>query len=104
MSGVSFHTDVAEGGDHSWIVLHPDTDQSIIYDIARPGKNRLPNLYKSESPISKEIFEGQDNAFIEAKKLLGSSSRFFGVSDHPNMITEIGYVVKSYVSTNLMPL
>lgn len=104
MSGVTFFEDISDGVDHSWIVLFPETERSMIFDIARPESNRLPNLYKSDDIIAEAVFSGQDNAFIETKKLLKPTVRYFGISDHPNTITEIGNVVKSYVNTNIMPL
>lgn len=77
MSGVSFFEDVSDGADHSWIVLFPGTKQSMIFDIARPENGKLPNLYKPDEVISVEVFSGQDNAFIETKKLLGTTTRYF---------------------------
>ncbi len=104
MSGVTFHEDITDGVDHSWIVLYPDTEDSLIFDIARPEDNRLPNLYKSEAPFSQYIFENQENAFVEAKKLLRDTTRFFGVSDHPNLTNESANIVKGQVQTLLAPL
>lgn len=77
MSGVSFFEDVSDGVDHSWIVLFPGTAQSMIFDIARPENGRLPNLYKSDDMISEGVFSGQDNAFMEMKKLLKPTVRYF---------------------------
>lgn len=104
MSGVSFHDNLSDGADHSWIVLYPDTEDSLIFDIARPEQNRLPNIYKPEAPFSQYIFENKDNAFVETKKLLRNTVRYFGVSDHPNMTMDPANIVKGQVHTILAPL
>lgn len=76
MSGVTYFEDIADGSDHSWIVLHPGTEKSLILDIARPHNN-LPNVYLPESPISEETFLNTQNAFLKTKKLLTNSERYF---------------------------
>lgn len=87
MSGVSYYEDIDDGADHSWIVLYPNTDNALIWDVARPHQN-YPNLYRHEGGISMSIFEWSDNCFVRTQKLLGNSERYFGVSDHPNLVNE----------------
>lgn len=100
MSGVAFSDELCDGSEHSWIVLFPDTDHSLVFDIARPqlvGGRRLPNLYVSERTISAEAFVGKSNAFLPTRTLWGDAVRHFGVSDAPKLTDEPAHIVKDQV-------
>lgn len=90
MSGISYFDDPENSEPHSWIVLYPDTDDAMIWDIARPDNNNLPNLYKNDWPISQAMFQNTENAYIKVSKLwvFEKSQRYFWVSDNPRMLSE----------------
>jgi hypothetical protein len=56
MSGVSYYENIDDGADHSWIILFPDTERSLIWDIARPHQN-YPNIYSHEGGINTQQFQ-----------------------------------------------
>jgi hypothetical protein len=87
MSGVSYYEKIDDGANHSWIILYPNTDRSLIWDIARPH-DQHPNLYKNNGWISMDLFEWKDNMFLKTQKLLSSSERYFWISDDLKMVSE----------------
>lgn len=87
MSGVSYYEKINDGANHSWIILYPNTDHSLIWDIARPH-DQYPNLYKANGWITMDLFEWKNNIFLKTQKLLSSSERYFWVSDDPKMVNE----------------
>lgn len=100
MSGVNFDEELSDGGEHSWIVLFPDTDHSLIFDIARPqlvGGRRVPSLYMPERTVSSDVFAGKSNAFLPARTLWGDTVRHFGVSDAPKLTDEPANIVRHQV-------
>ena len=87
MSGITFFDDSEKSQSHSWIVLYPDSEKSLVWDIARP-QEWLPNLYTVNGRISLDMFSRANNAYIKTQKLWKNSQRYFWVSDKPQLLSE----------------
>lgn len=93
MCGVRLDKKTNDPSDHAFLILDdPQSDGSLIFDIARPKASieGFPRILRTNKKLEYSTFEGNNNYMVPAQDVYNGTTFYYGVG-HSTLMREIDF-------------